>query len=33
LLADTDVKGIIVIALSMDSISSLLDKIDALLGG
>lgn len=32
LLADTDVKGIIVIALSMDSISSLLDKIDALLG-
>ncbi|MGO4528055.1 chemotaxis protein CheC [Paenibacillus sp. 2TAF8] len=33
LLADTDVKGIIVIALSMDSISSLLDKINALLGG
>ncbi|PYE48014.1 chemotaxis protein CheC [Paenibacillus barcinonensis] len=33
LLADTDVKGIIVIALSMDSISSLLDKIDALLEG
>lgn len=33
LLADTDIKGIIVIALSMDSISSLLDKINALLGG
>ncbi|WP_366295989.1 chemotaxis protein CheC [Paenibacillus sp. AN1007] len=33
LLADTDVKGIIVIALSMDSISSLLNKIDALLEG
>ncbi|PQP81495.1 chemotaxis protein CheC [Paenibacillus sp. PCH8] len=31
-LADTDVKGIIIIALSMSSISSLLDKIDALLG-
>ncbi|WP_342573161.1 chemotaxis protein CheC [Paenibacillus sp. FSL R5-0749] len=32
LLAETDVKGIIIIALSMSSISILLDKIDALLG-
>lgn len=31
LLADTDVKGIIIVALSMSSISSLLNKIDVLL--